>query len=138
MIALIDTSVLLRKLFGEPEALTEWTAIQDAYASRVLLVELGRALDRGRLAGDLDDEQLEHLQRESRRILRSVEIIGLSDRVLARAAGPMPTSLGTLDALHLATALELSARRAPGLIIATHDRQLARAARSSGLDVVGA
>jgi predicted nucleic acid-binding protein len=138
VIALLDTSVLLRKLFGETESLVEWAMIEEAYASRVLVVELGRVLDRARLAGDLDDQQLEQLHRESRRILRSVEIIALSDRVLARAAGPMPTSLGTLDALHLATALELAARRAPGLVVATHDRQLARAARSSGLEVVGA
>ena len=80
---------------------------------------------------------MEQLQRESRRVLRSVEIIALSDRVLERAAGPMPTTLGSLDAIHLATALELAAKRAPGLVLATHDRQLARAARASGLEVVG-
>ncbi len=46
--------------------------------------------------------------------------------------------LGSLDAFHLATAVELAAAKAPGLVLATHDRQLARAARASGLDVVGA
>ncbi len=137
MIALLDTSVVLRKLFGEPGALAEWPKVQEAYASRVLVVELGRVIDRARLAGDIDDGQVEQLQRESRRILRSVEIIALSDRVLDRAAGPMPTTLGSLDAIHLATALELAAKRAPGLVLATHDRQLARAARASGLEVVG-
>jgi len=137
VIALLDTSVVLRKLFGEPGALDEWPKIEEAYASRVLVVELGRVIDRSRLAGDIDDEQVEQLQRESRRVLRSVEILALSERVLDRAAGPMPTSLGTLDAIHLATALELAAKRAPGLVIATHDGQLARAARASGLEVVG-
>ncbi len=137
MIALLDTSVVLRKLFGEPGALAEWPKVQEAYASRVLVVELGRVIDRARLAGDIDDGQVEQLQRESRRVLRSVEIIALSDRVLERAAGPMPTTLGSLDAIHLATALELAAKRAPGLVLATHDRQLARAARASGLEVVG-
>ena len=133
----MDTSVVLRKLFGEPGALAEWPKVQEAYASRVLVVELGRIIDRARLAGDIDDGQVEQLQRESRRVLRSVEIIALSDRVLERAAGPMPTTLGSLDAIHLATALELAAKRAPGLVLATHDRQLARAARASGLEVVG-
>ena len=137
MIALLDTSVVLRKLFGEPGALAEWPKVQEAYASRVLVVELGRVIDRARLAGDIDDGQVEQLQRESRRVLRSVEVIALSDRVLERAAGPMPTTLGSLDAIHLATALELAAKRAPGLVLATHDRQLARAARASGLEVVG-
>jgi len=138
VIAFIDTSVVLRKLFGEPESLGEWSKIGDAYGSRVLPVELGRVIDRARLAGDIDDEQVEHLQRESRRLLRSIEILALSDRILERAAGPMPTALGTLDALHLATALELAASRAPGVVLATHDRQLARAARASGLEVAGA
>jgi predicted nucleic acid-binding protein len=137
MIALLDTSVVLRRLFGEPGALAEWPMIQSAFASRVLAVELGRVIDRTRLAGEIDDEQVEQLQRESRRVLRSVEVMALSERVLDRAAGPMPTALGALDAIHLATALELAARRAPGLVLATHDRQLARAARASGLEVVG-
>jgi len=137
VIALLDTSVVLRRLFGEPGALAEWPRIEVAYASRVLAVELGRVIDRTRLAGEIDDEQVEQLQRESRRVLRSVEIMALSERILERAAGPMPTALGALDAIHLATALELAARRAPGLVLATHDRQLARAARASGLEVVG-
>jgi predicted nucleic acid-binding protein len=50
----------------------------------------------------------------------------------------MPTTLGTLDALHLATALELAAGGVAGLVLATHDAQLARAARASGLEVIGA
>lgn len=138
MIALLDTSVVLRKLFGERGALAEWRAIREARASRVLPVELGRVVDRARLAGDIDDAQVEELHGEARRILRSVTIVALTDRILDRAAGPMPTVLGTLDAVHLATALELAATRAPGLVLATHERQLARAARASGLDVAGA
>jgi predicted nucleic acid-binding protein len=138
VIALLDTSVVLRKLFGEPGALAEWPRIKTAYASRLVAVELGRVIDRTRLTGEIDDEQVEQLQQESRRALRSVEVVALSERVLLRAGGPMPTALGSLDALHLATALELAAKRAPGLVLATHDRQLARAARASGLEVVGA
>jgi predicted nucleic acid-binding protein len=134
---LLDTSVVLRKLFGEPGALAEWSQVREAYASRVLLVEVGRVIDRCRLAGDIDDEEVEQLQREARRVLRSVEILALSERILVRAAGSMPTVLGSLDAIHLATAQELATTRA-ALVLATHDKQLARAARASGLDVCGA
>jgi predicted nucleic acid-binding protein len=49
----------------------------------------------------------------------------------------MPTVLGTLDALHLATALEVKRALAPKLVLLTHDEQLARAARASGLAVLG-
>ena len=137
MIALLDTSVVARKLFGEPDALAEWSQVRVAYASRILLVELGRVIDRCRLAGEIDDEQVEQLHREARRVLRSVEVLALSERILLRAAGSMPTVLGSLDAIHLATAQELAAAQR-ALVLATPDKQLARAARASGLDVCGA
>ena len=138
MRALIDTSVLLRKLFGEPTPLREWSQIDEAFASRLLLVELGRTIDRCRLAGDINDADVEHLHQEARRVLRSVEIIALSETILLRAAESMPTALGTLDSLHLATAMALAHEQAAPIVLATHDAQLARAARASGLDVVGA
>ena len=137
MIALLDTSVVLRKLFGEPDSLAEWAQVRHAYASRVLVVELGRVIDRSRLDGDLDDEEVEELHGEARRMLRSVDVLAMSERILVRAGGPMPTTLGSLDAIHLATALELAPSQGGQLILATHDRQLARAARSSGLTVCG-
>jgi predicted nucleic acid-binding protein len=137
VIALIDTSVVLRKLFGEPRALLEWQRIRETFASRILLVELGRMIDRSRLTSAIDDAQVEQLQSEARRLLRSVALVGLTDRILTRAAGPMATVLGTLDAIHLATAQDVAISR-PGLLLATHDKQLARAARASGLDVCGA
>lgn len=137
MIAMLDTSVVLRKLFGEPGALAEWSEVTEAFASRLLPLELGRVIDRCRLAGDIDDEQVEHLHREARRVLQSVEVLALSERVLSRASGPMPTTLGSLDAIHLATALELAASLEGPLVLATHDLQLARAARASGLEVRG-
>lgn len=138
MKVLLDTSVVLRKLFGEAGQLAEWANIQEAYASRLLPLEMGRVFDRVRLAGDIDDADVEQLNREGRKLLRSVEVVGLSEEILSRAQGPMPTSLGTLDAVHLATALELAKTRVTEIVLATHDVQLARAARSSGLEVVGA
>ncbi|MDI7277798.1 MAG: PIN domain-containing protein [Anaerolineae bacterium] len=137
MIALLDSSVLLRKLFGEPHPLAEWSRIQEAYASRVLVVEIGRVIDRCRLEGTIDDAQVEHLHREARRVLRSVSIVALTERILLRAAGPMPTVIGSLDAVHLATAIELAQSLPKSLSLATHDAQLARAARASGLEVCG-
>jgi predicted nucleic acid-binding protein len=129
--------VLLRKLFGETDSLDEWAEIREAFASRILLVEVGRVIDRCRLAAEIDDQQVEHLHREARRVVRSIELLDLSDAILVRAAGPMPTVVGTLDGLHLATALELAQNKSLPLVLATHDVQLARAARASGLDVVG-
>jgi predicted nucleic acid-binding protein len=136
VISLVDTSVILRKLFGERSMLAEWPRIREAFASRIILVELGRIVDRARLGGEIDDAQVEQLQSEARRLLRSIALVALTDRILTRAAGPMPTVVGSLDAIHLATAQELAVSR-PALVLATHDRQLARAARASGLEVCG-
>lgn len=138
MRAVVDTSAVFRKLFGEQGALKEWGRIDDAFASRILLVELGRAVDRVRLAGKIDDDQVVSIHQEARKLLASATIVSLTPRILRRAAAAFPTVVGTLDALHLATALEL-ARDDPGSwVLATHDEQLARAARASGLEVVGA
>lgn len=137
MIAYIDSSVLLRKLFGEPHPLEEWPAIEEAYTSRVLLVEVGRVIDRCRLAGLIDDEEVAQLHLEARQVLRSIDVVGLTEPILVRAGGAMPTSLGTLDAVHLATVLELAATLERPPVLATHDAQLARAARASGLGVAG-
>ena len=48
----------------------------------------------------------------------------------------MPTTLGTLDAIHLASALVLR-EEVPDLVFATHDRQPAIGARALGFEVIG-
>lgn len=137
MIAFIDSSVLLRMLFGEPNALAQWVDIDEAYASRLLSLEVARVIDRCRLDGTIEDDDVANLHEESRRVLRSVEVLAMTEAIVARAAQPMPTVLGTLDAIHLATALELAPTVDGSLAFATHDRQQARAARALGLPVLG-
>jgi hypothetical protein len=58
--------------------------------------------------------------------------------VLLLTVHPSPSRLlGTLDALHLATALVWQDRVHQPLVIATHDRDLGLAARSFGIEVLG-
>jgi predicted nucleic acid-binding protein len=60
-----------------------------------------------------------------------IDVVEPDDDLIARAARVIDAHrLGTLDALHLAAALELGD---PGLVIATWDADLARAARAEGL-----
>jgi predicted nucleic acid-binding protein len=124
-------------MFGEAEPLAEWGDIERTFASRILAVELGRVVERARTSGRLDDAAVEQLHAEARRMLPSIDVVGLTEPILRRAAGPMPTTLGPLDAIHLATALEIAPALDGPLVVATHDRQLARAARASGFEVVG-
>jgi len=56
---------------------------------------------------------------------------------LTRAAQPLPVSRGTLDAIHLATALAWREMNATDLVLATHDARLSVAARALGLEIVG-
>jgi predicted nucleic acid-binding protein len=138
VIALIDSSVVARQLLGEPEALDEWSQIEEAYGSRLLPLELGRLFDRLRLSGAVDDVQVVDLHQELRRILRSIGLVALTEDVLRCASGPMPTVIGSLDAIHLATASEVQRELGRTVTVATHDVQLARAARALGFPVVGA
>ena len=65
--------------------------------------------------------------------MESLELVDVTGPVLARAAQPLPTELGTVDAIHLATALLWSERARSALVMATHDSALGIAARACGL-----
>ena len=71
------------------------------------------------------------------KILKSCERVGLSRAVLNRAQQSFPTTLGTLDAIHLSTAVLWAERERVVPVILTHDQELGRAARSLGFDVLG-
>ncbi len=68
--------------------------------------------------------------------LESFDLIGVDRTILDRAAEPFPTVLGTLDALHLSSALAIRPQ-VPDIVFATHDRELAIAATAVGLRVAG-
>jgi predicted nucleic acid-binding protein len=130
MEAILDSSVVLRKLFGEPGPLDEWGQIGEGFTSRLTSIEVKRVIDRKRLAGELDDEEVARAHEQFEQLSRSLNVMPLDERVFAIAEAALPTSLGSLDALHLATAVLLKRER-PAIVLATHDLQLARAARAS-------
>jgi hypothetical protein len=70
-------------------------------------------------------------------LIASLEIVEINSVILDRAAQPMPTELGTLDAIHLATALLWRESTGAALVMATHDGALALGAQAHGLAVVG-
>ena len=137
MIAYLDSSVLLRVVLGQPNALEEWGEIEHGVASRLAEVECLRTLDRLRLAEPLADHEIAIRREAVYRVLDAIDVVELTRPVLARASQPMPTALGTLDAIHLATALLWGERSGTRLEMATHDQALATAARASGLQVIG-
>ena len=69
--------------------------------------------------------------------LEAIDLILLRPAVLSRASEPLPTPLGTLDALHLASALVWRDRMSPLSVVATHDAALGLAAKAFGFEVRG-
>jgi len=131
-----DASVLLRIVLAEPEPLREWRRATRWISSDLVRLECLRTLDRARVRLELPDEALATRRAEVLAYLDAFELVSLAHSVLLRAAEPFPTALGTLDAIHLSSALLLR-EQVPDLVVATHDRELAVAARSVGFRVVG-
>ena len=137
MIAYLDSSVLLRVVLRQRDALPDWRRVERGVASALVEVECLRTLDRLRLAAGLTDREISRRREAVFRVLDAVEIVELTRPVLSRASQPMPTALGTLDAIHLATALLWRESRGDELVFATHDVALGLAARASGVPVIG-
>ena len=137
MTAYLDTSALLRLVLGEPGALEELRNAETLVSSELLAVESRRTIDRLRVKGSLSPEEaVERLDLVSE-WLEAVDLVLLRAPILARASDPLPLPLGSLDALHLATALVWRDRLNQPLVVATHDSVLGLAARTFGFDVRG-
>lgn len=137
MIAYVDSSVLLRVVLAQPNALQEWRWIERGVSSRLIAVESLRTLDRLRLRAPLPDEEIARLRAVILELVASLELVEVDVTVLDRAAQPMPTELGTLDAVHLASALLWREAMRTDLLLATHVTALAVAAHAHGFTVLG-
>jgi predicted nucleic acid-binding protein len=137
VIAYVDSSVLLRLILREPNSLDDLQSYETLVSSELLAVECPRTIDRLRLQGSLSLEEAVLRQSAVREWLEAVDLVLLQRPVLARASESFPTPLGTLDALHLSTALVWRDRMQKELVMATHDDGLAIATRASGIAVVG-
>lgn len=71
--------------------------------------------------------------------VKRLDLREIDERVLDLTSQPLPTSLATLDSIHLSTAMIYrAAHRNDGRILfATHDVALARAAKAMHFDVIG-
>jgi predicted nucleic acid-binding protein len=137
MIAYLDSSVILRILLRQPHALREWNRLELGVASVLVQVECLRTLDRLRPRTRLTDEVIARRREAVYQLMEHVELVDMSNVVLERASQPFAAELGTLDAIHLASALLWQEATGQDLVMATHDQALATAARSMGLRVAG-
>jgi predicted nucleic acid-binding protein len=136
--AYIDTSALLRVVLREAGALNALRTFDTLVSSELIAVESARTIDRLRHQGALSTAESAARLGVVTEWLEAVDLVLLRPPVLARAGEPLPTPLGTLDAVHLATALVWRERMQQPLVVATHDTALALAARAFGFEVIGA
>lgn len=119
-----DTSALVKVVVDEAEstALTAWLTekSRSLYSSSLTRTELMRTVRR--YAPDS--------QARARSLLGTVTLARITPSLLERAALLDPPELRSLDAIHLATALDLGSDL-NGLV--TYDNRLARAAASLGV-----
>lgn len=137
MTAYVDTSALLRLVLREPGAVDDLRSYDSLVSSELIVVESSRTLDRLRLQGALTVEEAAARRRAVSHWLEAIDLVLLRPPVLNRASEPLPIPLGSLDAIHLATALIWRERMGVAPIVATHDGALGVAARTFGFDVRG-
>ena len=133
----VDSSVLIRKLFSEPDDLKEWPKIKVSFSSRILRLECLRTYDRWKVRNQALPAEIAAKHSELTELMRSVSLLPLTVRILERAEQPCPVSLASLDAIHLATALFWREKHGDDFTFATHDQELGLAAKAYGLNVIG-
>jgi uncharacterized protein len=137
MIAYLDSSVLLRVVLNQKNKLREFSKLRRPVASRLLKTECFRTLDRIRVNGTFQNKDYLQAMNLLHTALDSVEYVSLSESVLDRAAMSLPIALGTLDAIHLVSALIWREQMEDELMFLTHDMQLASCAQALGFKVLG-
>jgi uncharacterized protein len=124
-LAYLDASALVKLVVSEAEsvALHRWyVETERLVTSRIGVIETLRATSR--VPFDAGHRA---------KVIGDVEVIELQDPIATSAASVGPSTMRTLDAVHLATALALGAELDA---FVTYDDRLAAAARSAGLAVV--
>jgi predicted nucleic acid-binding protein len=137
MIAYIDSSILLRIALKQRNALLEFSKISLGCSSRLLKVECLRTLDRLFATGQISQENFEYTLEFIYAALEHIEIIPMSESILERAGQPSNLKLGTLDAIHLFSAVYWTQERESPCFFLTHDLALGKAATLLNFQVLG-
>jgi predicted nucleic acid-binding protein len=133
MLAYLDSSVLLRYLLLGEITLKHAQEFPRLVSSELLEIECRRVLLRCRMEGSLNDETLIEAVGRLEDVLTSIDLLELSAPVKKRAMEAFPIHVKTLDALHVASALQLlSEVPAETITLFSHDRTVNLCARALG------
>jgi len=137
MIVYLETSALLRRLLKQPKPISHWEGWTKAYTSEITRAEALRIIEGLRRRGKMTDAEVAESVQGLDRILRKLSVIHLNSFILNRAGQAFPTVIGTLDAIHLSSALLCQEHQQKELTFLTHDPQIGRAAHALGLKALG-
>lgn len=137
MIAYVDSSVLLRIALNQKNKLKEFSELELGASSRLLKSECLRSLDRLMTVGQLSESDFIAATEYLFEAFDYLEIIPVSENIWERVSEPLGLNLGTLDAIHLfsAVAWRWQKKHVPAFL--THDIALGKAAQLFGFRVLG-
>jgi len=123
-LAYLDASALAKLIVRErgSAALVRWIHTRRLTSSAIARVEVHRAVRRSSLARMIPIDE----------VFATVDWVACNDAALARAVAIRPDAVRTLDAIHIATALEIGGELEA---FVTYDGRQAEAAALAGLPV---
>jgi len=139
MIIYAESSAILAWLLGEPRDAEVADAMRKAdqvLVSDLLFVECDRACIRSATLGALADQQVASVRQQLARASAHWQVLRISSSVLERSRQPFPHEpVRTLDALHLASALE-SRSALPETCVLSLDNRVRQNAAGLGFEVL--
>ncbi|MBS0618479.1 MAG: type II toxin-antitoxin system VapC family toxin [Spirochaetes bacterium] len=133
----IDASVLLRFLLQQQSAINIVELRGDFFSSELLPLECRRTLVRYRLIQEIDDEKYLALSEDLTQLCKRITVLKVDSEILNRAAQNWGIVLGSLDSIHLATAIRYRETHRDEWTFLTHDNALAGGARLNEFRVMG-
>ncbi len=134
MIAYIDSSLFLKLLFDEPgtsQAQMLWDSDPVLISSRLLRIEARATLARGKLDGRITQQKAKVVTKTFDDLWARLTVLEISEQVAESACEiAESTRLRSLDAIHLASAMAVSAD-----LFGSSDVQLCNAASELGFAV---
>jgi len=128
----LDSSAVMRYLLRHDGRIDLKATSATFVSSEILELECKRTLIRYRLTGNIDDNEYADLGADLNEFVEGVSLIAVNSEIIRSAAENWGVVVGSLDSIHLATALAYKTQ----LQLITHDKALARSARIKNIHVI--
>jgi predicted nucleic acid-binding protein len=131
----LDTSAFLEWLLKK-NADKNRPVGEQIITSDLLRVESHRTFHRLRLENKLNDVEFARFEKKCQEFWDTVNVIFPDERIMEIASRSFPTIVGTLNAIHLSTAIVYQEKKKEKIIFITEDKQFGITAEACGFEVV--